>query len=840
MATYLKEMEREGLPAIRKTSRLLQHRVSFEDERPPDRRSPLTGIAAHRSDSPLLQPRPPSPSSSRKHLQDMQEQMNSFRDELQKKDALIQQLVSMESIPKVNVRSTADSVRLEHLYLGDRQSLDAARSELAAVQVRNEKQQVKIKELENEIEMKDVKIKEMALLTETSRDNETRLQTLIESMRGQITDLEGRAGAFESVAGRSEFTVAALQKESKAAQERIVELEARLRKQLEEKDEAQARLESLDRKHRDILTQLSGMLHIETLSGVGIPTVEEIVQKLTDLTNENSMLKGKILTLNETLNNTELETKASRETIMRLVSEVGKEQRDFERRTHEMDAFRSERDVERSARQELEREIVLLKERLDGSQRALEATRAELDLRDTRLSELDRELRTSTHTVHTHSTQYTRFLEQLAALLSDVEGSVYASEEDVRRKIETLIILARDFRGKTDALEDRVRTLTEQLETQYELHKTAAQRARKSETDAHEYKERLRSAEGELAAGDVLRDGFRSDKEMYMRCLQKLGEAMKMDRISLDLGMDMTVDALIARAQQLVKLERDALADRSTQIYNLQRKVKAHKEQLDSKDLHIDLLRKKITTLEEKMLGKSTIERERDSEILKLRKMDKLVEKYKIKLEDARQEIINLKAQLLGSSEIRVRTLEQRKEIEELTAQVTELEHLRKKQARKIYELKSEVDSSQHSSQENRVVADNAVQALSSELRTTKAALMAVQNREKALIDFRLVVSRMLGLDINTLAVPDYEIISRLEKLINAHHSHLFTTMSLEEALADMEDRGFLSGYEEYRNTLGASQSQNIRRSRERVQRKAAKARARSMSPVRRINPKVY
>ena len=103
--------------------------------------------------------------------------------------------------------------------------------------------------------------------------------------------------------------------------------------------------------------------------------------------------------------------------------------------------------MERSARQELEREIVLLKERLDGSQRALEATRAELDLRDARLSELDRELRTSTHTVHTHSTQYTRFLEQLAALLSDVEGSVYASEEDVRRKIETLIILARDFRG---------------------------------------------------------------------------------------------------------------------------------------------------------------------------------------------------------------------------------------------------------------------------------------------------------------------------------------------------------------------------------------------------------
>ena len=48
---------------------------------------------------------------------------------------------------------------------------------------------------------------------------------------------------------------------------------------------------------------------------------------------------------------------------------------------------------------------------------------------------------------------------------------------------------------------------------------------------------------------------------------------MKMDRISIDLGLDMTLDALITRAEQLIKLEADALADRSTHVYNLQRKV---------------------------------------------------------------------------------------------------------------------------------------------------------------------------------------------------------------------------------------------------------------------------
>ena len=92
----------------------------------------------------------------------------------------------------------------------------------------------------------------------------------------------------------------------------------------------------------------------------------------------------------------------------------------------------------------------------------------------------------------------------------------------------------------------------------------------------------------------------------------------------------------------------------------------------------------------------------------------------------------NLSFYTLPPKFFQVRTLEQRKEIEELSAQVAELEQLRKKQARKIHELKSEVDTTQNSSEENRVVAGNAVQALSSELRTTKAALMAIQNREKA------------------------------------------------------------------------------------------------------------
>ena len=57
---------------------------------------------------------------------------------------------------------------------------------------------------------------------------------------------------------------------------------------------------------------------------------------------------------------------------------------------------------------------------------------------------------------------------------------------------------------------------------------------------------------------------------------------MKMDRISLDLGLDLTMDALVARAEQLVKLEAGTLAEKSTHVYNLQRKVSILVENLCS------------------------------------------------------------------------------------------------------------------------------------------------------------------------------------------------------------------------------------------------------------------
>lgn len=773
-------------------------------------------------------------SETRRAVNEMQDQMKAMRAEMQKKDSLVQHLVSLDSAHKVP--RAPDSYRLDSLYLAERGTVDATRSELATISVKYEKACEKLKDSESEIEARDIRIRELEHRVGNSRESEARLSEMVTTLREKLADFESRSDSFETVANRGEYTISTLQKENRELNEKVMELELRLRKQLEEREGAEYQVLSEGRRLHELLKQLSSVLYTDEIVDTTQESTDLIMRKLTDIIQENATLKGTILTMKEHLSENHLETKASRETIMRLVSEVGREQKMATRFTSEVEMIRQERDNALASKHDLMREIELLRDRLDAGQKTIDATKEELILVNNRFSNMDRNYRETSHTVHVSGTALKLFREQLANVLSAVFNDVTPSEECIK---DCIIRLSKDKREVDLRIEQnqiQMKALTEQLENELGIHRDMAQRAKRFEVENVDLMERLRMAEGELASGDVLRDGFKFDKEKYLRGLQRLGEVMKMDRISLDLGLDLTMDALVARAEQLIKLETNCLAEKSSHVYNLQRKLKALKEQLESKDLHIDLLRKKMTSLEERLHGKCDVDRLRDTDVLRIEKLEKLIEKYKLQLQDSRHEVQNLKAQLLGSGELKVRTLEQRKDIEELAKQVEELEEIRKRQGHKIGELKHGLSETEGTFQDRSVASENAVQALSSELRTTKNALDKLKYNEKQLLDFRTVVARMLGLDINTLAVPDYEIISRLEKLIEAHHSTTFATLSLEEALHDVQD-----GTSDSYRTIVTGTDTVIARSRDRTRRKARslRTRARSLSPMKR-DPRQY
>jgi hypothetical protein len=98
--------------------------------------------------------------------------------------------------------------------------------------------------------------------------------------------------------------------------------------------------------------------------------------------------------------------------------------------------------------------------------------------------------------------------------------------------------------------------------------------------------------------------------------------------------------------------------------------------------------------------------------------------------------------------------------------------------------------------------------------------------------DLRRVIARMLGIDIVAIPVPDYEIVSRLEKLILANQTNPAipaAAWSLSDVIDDMSD-DFRSGYANAGYVLAP------RRPRGRSPVRSS----RSQSPSRRIDPKVY
>ena len=74
-------------------------------------------------------------------------------------------------------------------------------------------------------------------------------------------------------------------------------------------------------------------------------------------------------------------------------------------------------------------------------------------------------------------------------------------------------------------------------------------------------------------------------------------------------------------------------------------------------DVHLELLRKKMVSLEERLSNKTEVERAKDEESVRSQKLMKLAEKYKRELNEAHVELRDLRARCLTVSEIQVRQI---------------------------------------------------------------------------------------------------------------------------------------------------------------------------------------
>nr|XP_014354036.1 PREDICTED: coiled-coil domain-containing protein 170 [Latimeria chalumnae] len=645
-----------------------------------------------------------------------------------------------------------------------RVTAEAARCDLAVLQVKQECVQAELLDAQTRLASKEASVKELKAEVESYKENNARQASIISSLRERVQETEEESGALASSKTRAEITIQVLRKENQEFKENIQELEAKLRQYITEMEETQQQISSNERKHRDFLEKVALSLNVNC---GGKEDTEEF------LTSQVSKIKCCPIT---------------HRSLCCAVFSV----------------FSKEMDSVLLAKQSLEWERRVLQERLEASQRVCEASKQELGNFEKHSSQLEGSLKSSICEAKAAQGLLQTFKEQLVALLSHGDVAFQPTEEAIKERIRDLCIREESKKMEVSQLEDKVSRLMDQLEKLSELHEAGLHQAKQAEKQLKDLQARQQQLEGNLVSLDVLQDILSLDKQKYLKFLDHLSEKMKLDNVTAEVGFDMRLDAILARAEQLVKLEGNAVVENKTLAHSLQRKIKVQKEKLESKELHMELLRKKIAQMEEEKQTRTALAVERDEANLTVRKLQKKVERLQMQLSAALESHTGLKAKLSDTNELKIKTLEQIKAIGELNRSVEKLEKTKEKANKKLLSLKSELDLTAHEAKEEKERAQSMLEAVTSELRTLKHTLEEVAKREKQLLDFREVISRLLGLNVNNLALPDYEIVKRLERLIQTHHPRAVSCLCLENSL----HQGFVAGYNEARQTIDTSPKQ--------------------------------
>ncbi|XP_065692055.2 coiled-coil domain-containing protein 170 isoform X1 [Patagioenas fasciata] len=660
-----------------------------------------------------------------------------------------------------------------------RAAAETAQSELAALSVKYDCAQSELLELRSRIVSKEASFQELKAEAESYKENNARQMSRLLSLQIRIQEMEEEARVLTSSTKQAEVTAQAVSKENWELKEKLHEQNATLNKYLNQCEESMTQASKISRKYEEFLAQLSGFLDTDIREKE--KPQECLTSKVSEIRKENLTLKDQVAALQEATNVYEMESKASRETIMRLVSEVSKEQQKAAGYYQNVEKLSKDLDSAIIRKESLEREIRNLQDKLTANQKDLDASKQELHNLKKSSSELNGSLKSSREEARTAQSSLVAFKEQIAALLSRRSAIVKPSEKAILERIQEINCKEESKEIIVSQLETQIAKLTEALENQTRLYQEALKRSRKAEKCSETFQDQLKQLEDELLSVDLIQDGLKLEKQKYLKFLEQLNEKMKLDNLATEVGFDMNVDAILARVEQLVKLEGDAVIENKTMAYSLRRKLKTQKEKLESKELHMNLLRQKITQLEEEKQVRTALALERDEANLTVRKLHKMTERLQKQLDLAKEANTDLKAKLSETNELKIKTLEQSRTIEELSKSQGKLERMKEKTEKQLTSVKSELLLKERKATEDKEKNKNMLEAVTSEIKVLKTTLAELAKRERQLADFREVVSQMLGLDITSLALPDYEIITRLEGLIHSHHHHYFPCVCLQD-----------------------------------------------------------
>ncbi|XP_055599454.1 coiled-coil domain-containing protein 170-like isoform X3 [Uranotaenia lowii] len=610
---------------------------------------------------------------------------------------------------------------------------------------------------------------------EALRAQSARQTSLITSLQQRLAVSENREKTLHA---RSENVVGTLNRDKKHLEEKIKELCEKLRrlgceltKEEGHRDQARAHL-------HDLVRRLCLCLGVDVCDSTHL-TPECVLAKAGETVAELHRLRSKLSGTCEHLSSTEAE----------LITTKSTASAEKTRLQTQIDGLQSlAQGLEGRCRQ-AERDLQTARDRLAESEVCGDKLREELRGFESRCCRLQNNL-------DRFQTDRLQFLRTMASIV----GVQEPCKNNIRDKL-------RDLMNHNQSLHDQLTQLKEQLHQEASRHREHEEstncRLKSEEQHRTGVEERLEKACHEL-------QHFRAEHTTLSEYLVRLARALCWSECSEPPapGSDTTImsETLLERAERLAthhdhhhvhgvcdkncwelsnahhhthhphshhhqnhlpKLRRersctDLPMKESTTLYNLQRRVRVLREQVQRRDLHLELLRRKIALLEDNARGRAMLQTERDEAMHRAKRTSKSAERTAHQLADVKAQLCEVKGQLQEASDYKITALERGRKCDELQSRLCELEGERERLVSQLAAYKNRARSAAENSHER----SHTITHLRDELSRIKTELSDTNHRLSQVQAFRSSVAKLLHLR----DCADSELLHKLQSIASAHH----------------------------------------------------------------------
>ncbi|XP_006611826.1 coiled-coil domain-containing protein 170 [Apis dorsata] len=659
------------------------------------------------------------------------------------------------------------------------------RSEIAALEYKRDRLMSELQETKNIARSRDQRVVELQLEADQLREQAARQNSIVSSLKKRIQESEERERNLYAAQGRSEIALQSLERDSRYHEEKVRECEKRIRQLEREASDERESKERARSSFQEFAGKLAGALTVEYRESVH-PSPELVSQKVEELVQEASRLRSRNTGVEAQMAALEVEFRGCRDALDRAVAEKEQLQRQASSQSVDLDRLKQDKECLEMRYRAAERELNELRDKLISANRSISTASGNISSQEALIGQLREDLTQREEKCQRLQTEFRHFLESLAMVVSGPNRFIESQENAIKDRVREILAENKDQALTIQNLRDKVNAATESTTRQSELIEATVAKMRNMDTERSELEGKVRKMEAQLTDCELAKERSRRDKQTFVTFLDRLGKAMQMDEITEEMGIDLQTESLLVRAEQLARLESDKLVDKTSVVYQLQRRVRTLREQLQRRDLHLDLLRRKLSLQEESVKMKSLLQNERDEACLRAKKLSKQTDRLQAQILEERSRNRELSAQLTEAADYKIAALERSRKIDELQKRLVESEMLRTRYSRKLSMLKEQMRSATETAEQERSISDHSLQLLRDELAQVKQNLSEVTKRESQLQSFRVSVTKLLSEPICT---PDYEIISRLQKMVAAHRDFTMISRRYEEPLETSPSR---------------------------------------------------